>query len=620
MKKFSKSIFIAINKIFNVFLILVLFCHQLAWTMQDSHSREEGASANRFISSRAIDEGLVTSQQYLQETEHSQRIIKGGSSRHIQEEYNSEMSTVLSDDEEATKRGEKKESSLAYNSSMFAFTKSKLSPIGKIETLPLRNAIRWVSFDSALQRMGYTLVLQTKHINPSFADKPCTRPVWLSGGSFPIHSESARKRVLFVDGFRQGAEFVIFRSLHLGITGLALYQMYNYIHQENPLVCQGTPQSKSVLGLVKFWEASDDNALLGFFHDILGEQSSFLSNLKYFLFAPIVYGIVQGGLNTQDSQWSHEQIQESLEKLAAQKPNVKTDLFRWLLPLNPIDKELSTLMKNVLWSGNISDEDLEEIWNRVEILATQHAWYTSINALGYAMNWAYGLNDRDIHTAKARLSENLLAEDLLDNMVHDDADSRFKKRQALKKKAFDLIHKCTAWRPDNLDDKKEVARSGLRTIYAQYLLWSLGAPRSVVEFAWPTLFKLSKLYAQATFIQKIVQAFLKAETCPQQPGVSIAGVAPWASDLTQECFEANVQAFNIIPGQPTDTLVGNLGQYYFPNCMIDLDLSNRGLDEEAVFNITSALLDQNITIRFLNLSGNTINIGENTDRFISIFD
>lgn len=71
MKKFSKSIFTVINKIFNVFLILVLFCHQFAWTMQDFQSGRGAVSANRLISRRAIDEGLVTTvQQHHQNPDH----------------------------------------------------------------------------------------------------------------------------------------------------------------------------------------------------------------------------------------------------------------------------------------------------------------------------------------------------------------------------------------------------------------------------------------------------------------------------------------------------------------------------------------------------------------------
>jgi hypothetical protein len=143
--------------------------------MQDFHNMEESvAPANRLISAQEIDEGLVTSRQYPQETKYSQHIIKGDSSRHIQAEYTSKMSTVLTDDEEVTKWSAKKEASLSDNFTMFSSGKSKFSPLRKRETLPMKNGVRWANFDSVLQRTRYTLVLQTL----------CTSPIWLSGAFF----------------------------------------------------------------------------------------------------------------------------------------------------------------------------------------------------------------------------------------------------------------------------------------------------------------------------------------------------------------------------------------------------------------------------------------------------
>jgi len=150
--------------------------------MQDSQSGREGvASANRLISRRAIDEGLVTSQQYLQETELSQRSIKGDSSSHIQAEYTSKMSTVLTDDEEEIKWSEKKEASLSDNFTMFSSGKRKFSLLEKSDTLPMKNGVCLANFDIVLQRTGLYSCLTNK----VYSLQQSCLAIW---DFFPIHS------------------------------------------------------------------------------------------------------------------------------------------------------------------------------------------------------------------------------------------------------------------------------------------------------------------------------------------------------------------------------------------------------------------------------------------------
>ncbi len=491
-----------------------------------------------------------------------------------------------------------------------------------------RGILRWAYMDSLLQRMGYFLALGREEITlPDDQKKCCSCPVWLSGGSFPITSERARKRALFIDGLRQGAEFVIFRTIHTGITALTIYQFYNYMAQKTPLPCQNPLAPHSFEGLIKFWESSDDKVLLGLFHDILGKQNNALSYLKYLFFTPLAWGLSKGVWNTSNSSLSSDDIANLLKEIEGNlddtdlsrqtegiKPGFYNDVLRWGLPLHPLDRKLGQLIKNVLWNPNVSSEDLQKIWKCLQTLVTDHRGYTSITALAHVMKIAYGLNARDLimfgkKTEHQMEESSLLPEEeeyaTLDDLAH---------RMRMKTQAFALLQEESSFR--KIGQQKTFGRKvsgGLSTLYAQYLLWSLGVPRSWPEAIAPTLFKAGKLYVQAKLIQTIVNAFLEAEKCPQQPGVSMAGIESWASDLTQACFNASVKAFNIIPGQPTDTLVGNLGQYYFQDCDVALDLSNKGLSGEAVANITRALLNHNITFSFLNLSGNSINTVEDFD-------
>jgi Ran GTPase-activating protein (RanGAP) involved in mRNA processing and transport len=519
--------------------------------------------------------------------------------------------------------------------------RSSLEKLWTIET-SWRNTIRWASMDSILQRLGYLLSINRDGITlvqrfSEFAPLPtevdaqssrelegqfcriavlgdsqkkqhCLQPVWLSGGSFPLVSEHNRKLVQLIDGLRQGAEFAIFRGIHLSITALAIYQLYNWLHQVLPLPCQKqTTTSHDLLGLLKFYESSDDNVLLGIFHDVFGSQNSLLSYLRYTLFIPAIWGLGKGGWNTRNSNLSKEKITQCLKAIDDIKPGVYNDVFRWLLPLHPINRKTNTLTKNALLNPEISEQNLQKIINILTGLAAGNRKYTSIHALGCLMSFAYGFNTQDVVRFLGKMPQQ---EDspLLDATVSEEQQAQKVKayidtRLKLKAKALAAIQDVASFRKDG--KRKSCVEHGV-SLYAQYLLWLLGSSRSWPEGLFYTTFKGGKLYLQAMFVKKIVEAALVAEQCPQEPGVSLAGVEPWATDLSEQCFNVYVKLFNVIPGQPAVNLTGNLDQYYFPDCSISLDLSNKDLSGEAVYNITKALFNHNLTITHLNLSGNVV--------------
>jgi Ran GTPase-activating protein (RanGAP) involved in mRNA processing and transport len=494
--------------------------------------------------------------------------------------------------------------------------------LANIEGSWWRNSLRWVNADSLLQKVGYSLALRKNATNddPVGHQECCSAPVWLSGGSFPIASKKARRYVLFVDGFRQGAEFVIFRTIHTGITVLTYYQLYHYFNQKNPLPCQSASDLGEAGGFFQFMENADSHVLLGVFHDVLGKKNEALSSLRYLLALPFVWGTGKGLWNARNSDLSRGEIGDILEDIAKVKPGVGNDLFRWILPLHPINRNFSMVIKNFLWNPTVSREDLDKIWDSLEILGRRPG-YTPIYAMGEMMKIAYGMNARDFRSLKSPNGTRHIQEDEDDLEGVDDyallqdgpsLSSTLKDRLRIKDQAFAFLQEMADF--GNAKKKRTVGgkvQSGMTALYAHYLLWSLGASSSKTSMIATTLFKGGKLYIQGKLVQLIIETFLKAESCPEQPGVSVAGVEPWASDLTQECFDASLRVFNTIPGQPTETLVGNLNQYYFPDCDLGiLDLSGRGLSGPAVANITKALLDHNVTFSSLDLSGNSLNSAE----------
>lgn len=631
MRMHAKALYSYLSKVFRIFLVFTFFFQQIAWTMQgnkiSSETFHDQSLSSPFLSGekKTLEVRVVsTIEDYKADPQEEvgkkydplpESHKNLGSSRHLKEDekeiLNVEMSPTIDAD-------------IVYpsNDTLYHIASDNIQEEGvkdnqdviqeilKIEST-WRGVLRWANIDSLLQRVGYFFVLKADEVTlPDDQKRCCSIPVWLSGGSFPIESMSARKRVLFMDGFRQGAEFVIFRTIHTGITALVIYQLYNYIKEKEPLICQGTPTSKNLEGLWKFWEASDDKVLLGFFHDILGEQNSVLSYLKYLLAAPLAYGVGKGLWNTRNSNISSEEIEISLKELDKFKqPGFYQDTTRWLLPLHPINRKLSGLMKNVLWNRQMTSEDLQRIWAHLQSLATDHDGYTPIHSLGYIMSIIYGLNVYDVRFVRQKSS--LHKEDIEETLVEDestkDASSLINERVYIKDEAVSFLQKFAALQ--HIKEKRGVLDKvfgAMTALYAKYLLWSLGVSSSWSESTAITLFKAGKLYAQAKLIENIFNAFSQAKKCPQQPGVSIAGVEPWANDLTEKCFRSVIKSFNMLPGQPLITLTSNLNQYHFETCDFELDLSNKDLSEDDIYNITKSLIDHGLTIIKANLTGNLL--------------
>jgi Ran GTPase-activating protein (RanGAP) involved in mRNA processing and transport len=357
---------------------------------------------------------------------------------------------------------------------------------------------------------------------------------------------------------------------------------------------------------MNFWQGSKDRVLLGFFHDLLGNQNEILSYLKYLMVAPVIWGGIKGFLNARNNFLKSSEIQEFLTTMGHMKPSLRNDLFRWFFPFHPMDKPL-TKMKDILWNLDVSISDLTQVEQCLRNLVTNHQGYTAINALSYLAALAHGANTADQETFLKSYGD---LKDDEEEQGHEEENflQRIQHRSEMKERAVFLLHEVGNFKKA-LQERGILNKTqkSMTALYAKYLLWYLGMSRSLPEFAGPTIFKVGKLYAQGKLIETIINAFLKAQKCPQQPGVSVGAVEPWAEDLTQACFEASLKTFNVVPGQPAQTLVGTLDQYYFSDCSLNLDLSGRGLSGPTAAEIMGALLNESIAFTFVDLSGNAIN-------------
>jgi Ran GTPase-activating protein (RanGAP) involved in mRNA processing and transport len=476
-------------------------------------------------------------------------------------------------------------------------TRASLEKLWAIET-SWRNTIRWASVDSILQRLVYLLSINRDGItsNDSQKKQHCLQPVWLSGGSFPLASEHNRKIVQFIDGLRQGTEFAIFRSIQIGLIALTLYHLY---------------VSPNLGSILQFYRTNDAATLM---QDLFRTKDHLL---RFILCIPAVWGLVKGGWNLRNSTLSEEKIEKRLQEINCIKSGIYNDIFRWLLPLHPMNRQTSSLMKNVLWNPEISADNLQKIFTVLQNLALEDRGYTSIHALGYLMNLVHGMNMQDIlRLVKVRAQEEkdertaMLADvfsindDMTANLIHSHLQLKAKALSVLQEAA--LLHKGR---------KIKTSTEFVAALYAKYLLWYLGVPQSHSDNTFftslkgrslsgflnllLTFFKIGKLSLQAVIVKTGIDTLFS----DPPPIVCIPGVKPYANATSQECFYELVRTFNTLPGQPVDTLVGNLMQYYFPDCTVSLDFSKKTLQSETIlYDVISALYDKNIMVKSLNLS------------------
>jgi len=431
---FSIRLSVWADRAFRVLLAMVLCFQQVAWAMDDP---SRGSNLQTRASTRGSVLGLeeTLEESLLPAGENAEReeagipaplsaskpkrnLTRGLTRSHI------EMAIFVSDGTSQIQNPFLSRSQLSFATRQDGLLdeEAALRKLLQIETSPWRGSLRWANADNLLQRFGYFLALRSDEVTQTDDQKRLfSPPVWLSGGSFPVESERTRKCILFIDGLRQGTEFVISRTLQTGIAALTLYQFYNYLDQKNPLLCQGSAPSKSIGSMFDFLVNSDEKVLLGVFHDVLGDQNAVLSYLKYLLAAPFAWGITKGLWNTRKSSLTSEGISELLKEIGDLKPSFGRDTLRWLLPLHPLDQRLNFLMNNFLWNPDVSAEDLQKIWTCLETLSTDHHGYTPINTLARVMSIAYGLNIKDVKafskkTHRTRGEEEENQYDFLDTM------------------------------------------------------------------------------------------------------------------------------------------------------------------------------------------------------------
>ncbi len=466
--------------------------------------------------------------------------------------------------------------------------------------------LRWAVFDTLFQKTLYKIGLDVEgiHLIDAIKSHRLTPTKWMFGKSVHLASGRTRKRVFFIEGLRQGMEFVVFRGLHTALSLMIGYGVYEQTRPRPP--CGGGLHHPNAFAVLEdVFDRSEQNVIRDALHNltqgVYGPAPAYIA-----LLSPFAWGFVKGSVGWMQANASPEKLEDVLNGARQLPTNAWMDYGRWILPFHPLDWRSNLLEKHFLWSGDVSADTLAQIYTLFESLVQQHRGYTRLQGLQFLAHVVYSLNLSDLQPA---------IEAFHNPEMPLSSDDYEKLRLRLKFKAMayqTLLHEALKHEvhPDSRNKKYFSAKAledGIDQLYSRYLLWTVGLGISWRTAFMASSFKASKMAIQILLIQNFVEALLKNLKCPAEE-ITAAGVPKdYQQGFTLSCMESLFEWFNIVPGQSPDHLVKGLGEIEIDTCSIKLNLYNKGLPGDKVVEILRGFKDNQFNVYELNISLNAVN-------------
>jgi len=473
------------------------------------------------------------------------------------------------------------------------FTSEQLKALGEILDIEgsWKNPLVWSNLQSQLSRLWFALFTNKSAVNGEKNERGSLR-LWLHGGPLPLNSERHIKQNITLKTLGNGFEEGTMESLHAVLTALLGYQIYQGITSHS--------LSGNFFNILKFYEDADSTSYLGIIRALH-------ANPILFAIGAVPFGFAFLKALWSFSQISHpteEDVQKSIQKLKSTslKWDAKIVNGLYIVPVlslflefpflsylywHPIKNNIPSLAHLILWDGRLPSKTREEAFNAILELAQKRAGLSQMAAIESLSRIAHGFHTSNLHL-RPQDKEDLLK---------------------IKLRAFCALK----------DIYKELPFS-LNKILTGVLLWERGqSPSWVISLGEPVIKALRAALYVYTFygLGKVLYDYF---TCPEkylENFTWLGGTTPYASDYSQACFDAQVQVFNTLPGQPASTLVGNLTQYHFPNNSYNLDLSNKGIEGPVIAEIVEEFQNARIFLNSLNITGNTITNSSDIARILA---
>ncbi|OJW47104.1 MAG: hypothetical protein BGO67_10360 [Alphaproteobacteria bacterium 41-28] len=436
-----------------------------------------------------------------------------------------------------------------------------------------KNYVVWANLEALLHKSVFALTTNKHAINKR-KQKTCCAPLWLHGGPIPLDSSSAINRNVILKSFGSSLEEGVIESIHTILLALMGYQVYKLI--------QSGEWTTDFGSLVSFYFIDADIvSYLGMIRTLHESPELFA-----LLGVPLVYAVAKTLYNYwQISEPTDKAVGEDIEGLTNRSPKWDSVIFNILsvipfvsslLNFHPLKRKIPAITTLILWEGRLPPEARENAFTALSQLAHTRKGLSQMTAIESLYHLSQGMHLKNL------IQRPHDVEDLLH----------------IKLRAFHALKEI-------YQDLPTISLNKFRTAV---LLWEMGqSPSWFISIIEPAN-KVIRAVFYWYVLYGLIDVLYKYITCPfeyLEKFSWVGGLEPYASDYSKECFDAQVKAFNTLPGQPAYTLVGDLGRYHFPG-PYDLDLSNKGIQGPVIADIVEGFKKANVPLKSLDVSHNAI--------------
>lgn len=451
--------------------------------------------------------------------------------------------------------------------------------------------MRWAFINHWIESTCIWPFTREKKINPQ---QETNNRHFVQGHGIWLQDLSVLRKTYAVNGFRQGFEFILHRGIQLGFLALTAAQLAS------------TTSFTDFFSKIWHGDAEDLTALA-----YATSRTQQLKGLYALLGLPFVWGGVKASIFASAAYknphaFFNENIGELQKVISPPKYTWWHDGLRWILPLHSLDQKLNHLGRFLKWDGRLTSEEQERGFNTLVDLFHSRGGYTRIVT-------AY-------HLAQLADSPSLREQNLLRNHEREDVLQLLR----MKANAVEEIRSLATFPKEEWKRSSIVQKTMLLSYftYGRYLQWWLGLAPTKKEEAAFWVFKLGKTAFSLTIINSIIQAIINYASCPKKQGVSFTGTAPWASDYSETCFDAMMENYNFIPGQPPETFTSLFSQFNLSNFGNTLDFSNKNLNGTQIGGLLLGFAQYQpaVTrgITTLNFTGNALNTAADFDALFPV--
>jgi len=451
---------------------------------------------------------------------------------------------------------------------------------------------------------------------------------WMRSHGDPSKDLGTIRRSYFKEDFLDGFLFIAGSSIQIGILLLVIVQIANAV------------SFRDVLDLLK----GGDRRVLTIALYGAAKSRAFRDSLVSLFALPFLWGLVRGivgclrveveksELNPRvEEAYRYLQTESRAQIQRSTWKHLWHDGLRWFLPLHPVSRSVLTISHALRWDARLDPLLRQRAQTAlINIFETSYG-YTKLTT-GYEIvriiDSAHRIRLVDdeyvllgdglsLFQTRESVSINSRSTGGMDS-EQDMASQEHLFNRTLKERAIIDVLNFATWPGQQWESSSFFAKGAILTgfLYGRYLQWWIGLAPTTKESAAFWTFKIGKLAYSMLLLRSVYLAFRDYINCPDKPGVTFTGIAPWAGKFDNACLQATIEEFNRFPGQQADTLLKLLTQFHLSEQEkqdFTLDLRDKDLNASTIAEIINGFVDRGYTISSLWLGGNLLRPHERED-------